>query len=405
MIRLTPIYILLFLLSTPEASARVLRRSHKPPPDDEPIFNSLVIETQPETEVVESAIPPGFGFDDNSDQDDDPSSNADDEDQGIRNGNEIAPLHWYAVFQAGTLCGASLIHGDILLTAAHCVDDNGLPEQVRVGSNDYYSGGKVVNVIDGVLYPGWTWKKSSDPDLAILVLAEYLPNQVAQINSDPSIPESDQPSLFSMGFGLINDYSSSRALMGASIPYLDNCSRLSYSYDRTRHLCASSKDIATCGGDSGSPVTLSSSSNLQVGINSYSNGKCTSQTLDIYTRVSYFYDWIQQQICEKSKLPPKECMETEFPTLEPTETPTESPTETPTESPTETPTPSPTDSPTFVPTVAVTDSSTLSALAWTESPTLASAMEGTMIPSIESTVDEVDDATIQPEITGSPTTM
>ena len=45
-------------------------------------------------------------------------------DQGIRGGNSIPVLPWYAVFQDSTLCGASLIWGDILLTASHCVDDN-----------------------------------------------------------------------------------------------------------------------------------------------------------------------------------------------------------------------------------------------------------------------------------------
>lgn len=33
--------------------------------------------------------------------------------QGIRGGNAIAPLPWYAVFQTNTLCGASLIWGDV----------------------------------------------------------------------------------------------------------------------------------------------------------------------------------------------------------------------------------------------------------------------------------------------------
>lgn len=265
---------------------------------------------------IAGPLPPGFGFDDESDNQGPPSYDPEG-DQGIRNGYTIAPLPWYAVFQSKTLCGASLIHGDILLTAAHCVDDNGFPAKVRVGSTDYYSGGKVTKVVDGVLYPGWTWKKASDPDLAILVLEDFLSNDVAILNSDSTIPAADYPSVFAMGFGLVNDQHSSRTLLGASIPYLDNCSYRSYTYNHTRHLCANSRDIATCGGDSGSPVTLGSTSRLQVGINSYSNGKCSSQTLDVYTRVSFFHDWIQQQICNKSRFPPKSCLETDTPTAAP----------------------------------------------------------------------------------------
>ena len=45
-------------------------------------------------------------------------------DQGIRGGTSQSALSWYGVFQDSTLCGGSLIWGDILLTASHCVDDN-----------------------------------------------------------------------------------------------------------------------------------------------------------------------------------------------------------------------------------------------------------------------------------------
>lgn len=249
------------------------------------------------------------------------------DDEAIRNGYVIAPLPWYAVFQSRTLCGASLIHGDILITAAHCVDDNGLPGKVRVGSTDYFTGGRVTNVIGGILHPAWSWEKPSDPDLAILVLQDFLPNQVAELNSDPETPAASHPSVFAMGFGLTDDKHTSRTLLGAEIPYLDNCSYRSSTYDRPRHLCADSRRISTCGGDSGSPITLGESSRLQVGINSYSNGKCSLQTLDFYTRISYFYDWIHEQVCTLSSLPPESCLRTEHPTFAPTiVTPSLSPT-------------------------------------------------------------------------------
>lgn len=45
-------------------------------------------------------------------------------DQGIRGGTSQYALPWYGVFQDSTLCGGSLIWGDIFLTASHCVDDN-----------------------------------------------------------------------------------------------------------------------------------------------------------------------------------------------------------------------------------------------------------------------------------------
>ena len=74
--------------------------------------------------VVEALSVPNINVDsvgDNSDKEDHFLFG---KDQGIRGGNAIGALPWYAVFQSNTLCGASLIWGDILLTASHCVDDN-----------------------------------------------------------------------------------------------------------------------------------------------------------------------------------------------------------------------------------------------------------------------------------------
>ncbi|CAB9502589.1 Plasminogen (Fragment) [Seminavis robusta] len=297
-------------------------------------------------------VPGGFGSDPLDSNE--PELNLDEQDQGIRNGFDIPPLPWFAVFQGGTLCGGSLIHGDIVLTAAHCVDDNGLPPRVRVGAGDYYNGGIVTDVVDGVLHPSWSWRRSSDPDLAVLKLSYFLPNQVAIVNDDNSIPAATQPSVFAMGFGLVNDNAVSRTLKGGLIPYVDDCSRQSYTYNRTRHLCADSRQTATCGGDSGAPVTLGMSSNLQVGINSYSNGKCSSQTIDVYTRVSVFADWIKEQVCALSARPPEYCF-TEAPTEAAT---TISPTTTDTVDNSETMDPSETDAPTGAATSAATGAAT-----------------------------------------------
>jgi secreted trypsin-like serine protease len=202
-----------------------------------------------------------------------------------------------------------------VLTAAHCVDDNGLPPSVRVGPDGNNFGGTLVEVVDGVLHPGWSWLAPDDPDLAVLKLKDFLPNQkVVRLNTKDLIPVADQPVLFAMGFGLINSLETSMTtLLGTELPYIDDCTDLSSTYNRARHLCADARVGATCGGDSGAPVTLGPRSNLQVGINSYSNGQCETQTLDVYTRVSFFIPWIHQQICQLSSQPPPYCI-TEVPT-------------------------------------------------------------------------------------------
>ena len=52
--------------------------------------------------------------------------------------------------------------------------------------------------------------------------------------------------------------------------------------------------------DSGAPIVLAGT-NIQIGVNSFSNGNCETQTLDVYTRVSYYHDWIQAKICDNSQ--------------------------------------------------------------------------------------------------------
>jgi Trypsin len=76
------------------------------------------------------------------------------EDGDIRGGTPIDALSWYGVFtQSQVVCGAALIHGDIALTAAHCLDS--LPSALRFNSNRRTSGGTVVSVIEGRKHPDW----------------------------------------------------------------------------------------------------------------------------------------------------------------------------------------------------------------------------------------------------------
>lgn len=77
------------------------------------------------------------------------------DDGDIRGGTPINPLSWYGVFtQSRALCGAALIHGDIALTAAHCL--NSVPGGLRFNSNRRSSGGTVVSVVQAQKHPGWT---------------------------------------------------------------------------------------------------------------------------------------------------------------------------------------------------------------------------------------------------------
>ena len=68
---------------------------------------------------------------------------------------------------------------------------------------------------------------------------------------------------------------------------------------------AEDRDKSVCAGDSGGP--LLASSGVQVGITSF-GVDCTSNPLpNGFTRVSHYFDWIQEQICKRSRSPPNYC--------------------------------------------------------------------------------------------------
>jgi elastase-1 len=103
----------------------------------------------------------------------------------------------------------------------------------------------------------------------------------------------------------------------ANTPILDNkrCDKEWKAYDMSRNksiltqifegqICAGDlPDISTCHGDSGGPLQcIVSGQKLLVGIVSFGNVNCNelngdlSQVPNVYTRVSYYYDWILSYI-------------------------------------------------------------------------------------------------------------
>jgi len=223
---------------------------------------------------------------------------------GIRNGYPSEALEYYGVFQEhASICGASLISEGVAITAAHCVFSKGFPGAIRFHSTERLSGGTRVSVIGGTVHPNWNGKDPTNGDLALLYLSTPITNlQPATIVKDSNLPNRNGAPLHVAGFGLTGEKGNGGAspvLMATSLPTILNCQSLFGRYDPLKHVCAESSNTATCAGDSGSPVILDGT-NIQIGVNSFSNGDCMTQTLDVYTRLSYYYDWIRQQICENS---------------------------------------------------------------------------------------------------------
>jgi hypothetical protein len=111
----------------------------------------------------------------------------------IRGGSDIDAVPWFGILDDsshGFSCGMSLVHGDIALTAAHCLQDEGgidLPSHVRVGGSSINSGTRV-RVSTGRAHPTWDGNLIRHADVAVLKLSTFLSNQVVTINSNSNVP-------------------------------------------------------------------------------------------------------------------------------------------------------------------------------------------------------------------------
>jgi len=211
------------------------------------------------------------------------------------------------------LCGATLIHNDILVTAAHCqgafnygvflYDEN---------TNDYT---REANIDLQIRFPGFNGIEKHN-DVLLLRLSSDPGLPIVKINSDDSLPRKSEV-LTAYGFGKTTaDGPASKKLREGQFTYIDN-SECSERIEMTSApkiwddvLCADpffkiGTDIeqgsSICQGDSGGP--LLDSSNMLLGIVSW-NFACISDHLpDGFARLSAFHDWITEQICFYSRKP------------------------------------------------------------------------------------------------------
>ena len=142
-------------------------------------------------------------------------------------------------------------------------------------------------------------------------LGSKLANQVAALNTLGTVPEMDDQ-LYVMGFGLDSTNSFPDRLQQLTYDYVQLCQNRFDKYNPTLHLCADADGFqGTCAGDGGSPAVLAGpngiSTSTVVGLNSFSDDLCPSQTFDVYTRISTYADWVQGQICRLASNKPSSC--------------------------------------------------------------------------------------------------
>jgi trypsin len=223
----------------------------------------------------------------------------------------------YFATTSNSVCGATLIHSDILLTAAHCQKQFATTGVVYIGAHqtDTFTQTAVRRtIIRQYLHPDndLTPFKS---DLMLFQLNAPVNNvSVITLSSDPALPRLNS-TLTVIGFGVTSTKSFVHAdsLLAVDVFAIDDelCVRqyeeITTIYPQTM-LCAGHPlpDRDSCGGDSGGPL-LDTTTGEQVGIVSFGKGCGEVDFPGVYTRVSTYTSWILDRICELSAVPPMNC--------------------------------------------------------------------------------------------------
>jgi secreted trypsin-like serine protease len=213
------------------------------------------------------------------------------------------------------LCGASLIHGDILLSAAHCGDEawvdgiwlGGTSIENNRSSSVYYS------VNGTVSHESFNIPYEFDNDIMLIKLNQFITTvPLAQFNELSSVPKKESD-VTAIGYGSTSeqDFTISPDLRMVNFKTVTSrtCRRSwGPTLSDTRMLCTGipegGKD--TCYGDSGGPIFMAGTKTI-VGIVSFGFGCARPATPSVNTRVSRYTRWIKKNTCALSSQPPMYC--------------------------------------------------------------------------------------------------
>jgi len=198
-------------------------------------------------------------------------------------------------------CGGALIAGGWAMTAAHCVDTWGpgtlyvVAGRHRLSSSD----GEALPVSQIIVHPSWN-RSTSHADIALLKLA--VESSAVPVSIDAiSYPPGTEATV--IGWGMIDpddNSSASDVLMQAAVPVFSSaqCTDAYGSTITDSMLCAGKVGADSCFGDSGGPLMVAENGTdwHQIGIVSWGYGCGSLGYPGVYTNVSVFRDWVQQQM-------------------------------------------------------------------------------------------------------------
>lgn len=237
--------------------------------------------------------------------------------QAIVNGMNSNGYDFFAFNKLGANkgCGATVIHEDILLTAAHC-------RPVFEGRGAYIGaleleggvGGKVTNyqefieddfVLEHPHYKSYT----EENNIMLVKLSKFTTVAPVALNDKQGEPSSGK-TVTTTGFGTPEwggDLAETLQEVELQIVETKDCEDAYSDFidiNGDFDICATAANKDTCGNDSGGP--LLDEDGQQVGIVSFGKN-CAEGFPGVFVRVSHYIDWIEDSICQLSANPPSSC--------------------------------------------------------------------------------------------------
>ncbi|MFA5565888.1 MAG: cell wall-binding repeat-containing protein [Acidimicrobiia bacterium] len=212
-------------------------------------------------------------------------------------------------------CAGTLIARDVVITAAHCGEQNGYDEDIEglmvlIGrTNLSQSGGELIPVRTMRIHPDWSGSPLLHNDLALLYLERptnlVAPVPLAITASEPNW--STNPTAVLQGWGYTSGPNTPASILQQlTVNVLSdaNClAQIGSSYQPGFDLCAGEVGTGICNGDSGGPMyaTDRNGNTILAGIISRGHRQCGT-TAGVMTRVAAHSNWIVDNTLSSSNI-------------------------------------------------------------------------------------------------------